>query len=102
MAIITGSRSDDWIYWYFFTITLNYNQYSVIADLHAFQLPVAHAVGFSVSTNRLLATNFKTETITSNHYEVFLPFPAAAHSEYSTKFSSDWTLHGNSTTSSPI
>jgi hypothetical protein len=39
------------------TISLNYNQYSVIADLHTFQFTVAHALGFSVSTSRLLATD---------------------------------------------
>jgi hypothetical protein len=41
-----------------------------MADLHNLQFTVAHALGFSVSTSRLLAT----ETVTSNHYEVFLPF----------------------------
>jgi hypothetical protein len=45
--IIRGSRSDDWIYWCFFTITFSYNQYSAIADLHTFQFTVAHALGFS-------------------------------------------------------
>jgi hypothetical protein len=39
---IKGSGSDDWIYWYFFTITLSYNQYSAIADVHTFQYTVAH------------------------------------------------------------
>jgi hypothetical protein len=56
------------------TISLNYNQYSAIAILHAFQFNVAHALGFSVSTSRLLATDLTTETGTSNHYEVFWPF----------------------------
>jgi hypothetical protein len=63
---ITGSGSDDWI-----TISLNYNQYSAIAVLHTFQFTVAHALRFSVSTSRLLATDFNTGTITSNHSEVF-------------------------------
>jgi hypothetical protein len=39
-----------------------------------FQFTVAHAVGFPVFTSRLLATDLNTETITSNHYEVFLAF----------------------------
>jgi hypothetical protein len=52
----------------------NYNQYSAIADLHIFQFTVAHALTFSVFTSRILATDLNTETITSNHYEVFLPF----------------------------
>jgi hypothetical protein len=56
------------------TISLNYNQYSAIADLHNLQFTVAHALGFSVSTSRLLATDLNTETSTSNHYEVSLPF----------------------------
>jgi hypothetical protein len=54
------------------TISLNYNQYSAIADLLTFQFTIAHALGFSVSTSHLLATDLNTEMITSNHYEVFL------------------------------
>jgi hypothetical protein len=57
-----------------FTVSLNYNQYRAVADLHNLQFTVAHALGFSVSTSRLLATNLNTETSISNHYEVFLPF----------------------------
>jgi hypothetical protein len=52
-------------------IPLNYNQYSSIADLHPFHFIVAHALGFSVSTSRLLETDFNMGTITSNHCEVF-------------------------------
>jgi hypothetical protein len=40
-------------------------QYSAIADLQTFQFTVAHALGFSVSTSRLLATDLHTETVTS-------------------------------------
>jgi hypothetical protein len=40
--------------------------------LHNLQFTVAHALGFSVSASRLLATGLNTETSTSNHYEVFL------------------------------
>jgi hypothetical protein len=54
------------------TISLNYSQYIAIADLHNLQFTVAHALRFSVSTSRLLATDINTETITSNNYEVFL------------------------------
>jgi hypothetical protein len=39
-------------------------QYRVIADLHTFQFTVAHALGFLVSTCRLLATDLSTETST--------------------------------------
>jgi membrane-bound acyltransferase YfiQ involved in biofilm formation len=35
---------------------------------------------------------FITGTITSNYYEVFLPFPAAANYEDSTQFSSDYCV----------
>jgi hypothetical protein len=70
---ITGSSSDDWTVTSV-TSSLNYNYYSAIADLHNLQFTVAHALGFSVSTSRLLATDLNTETSTSNYYEVFLPF----------------------------
>jgi hypothetical protein len=41
------------------TISLNYNQYNAIADLHNLQFTVTHAVGFSVFISRLLATELK-------------------------------------------
>jgi hypothetical protein len=56
------------------TSSLNHTYCSAIADLHNLQFTVAHAPGFSVSAGRLLATDLNTETRTSNHYEVFLPF----------------------------
>jgi hypothetical protein len=56
------------------TISFNYNYYSAIADLHNLQFTVAHALGFPVFISRLLATDLNTESSTSNHYEVFLPF----------------------------
>jgi hypothetical protein len=68
--IITGSGLVDWIHSCLFTSTLSYNQCSAIADLHIFQFTAAHALGLSVSTSRILATDLNTETITSNHYEV--------------------------------
>jgi hypothetical protein len=55
------------------TSSPNYN-YSAVADLHIFQSTVTHALGFSVSTSRLLATDLNTDIITSNHHEVFLLF----------------------------
>jgi hypothetical protein len=51
-----------------------YKQYSAIADIHTFQFTVAHALQFSVFTSPILATDLNTETITSNHYKVFLSF----------------------------
>jgi hypothetical protein len=44
---------------------------SLSADLHNLQFTVAHALGFSVSTSHV-ATDLNTETITSNHLEVFV------------------------------
>jgi hypothetical protein len=55
-------------------MSLNYNQYSAIADLPTFQFTAAHALGMSVSTSRCLVADLNTETITLNHYEIFLPF----------------------------
>jgi hypothetical protein len=101
--IIKGSDSDDWIYWRLLcTITLSYSQYSAIAELLTFRFTVVHALRFSVSASRFLATYLNTETSISSHYGVILLFPTAANSGYSTQFPSDWTLHGNSTASSPI
>jgi hypothetical protein len=56
------------------TSSLIHTYYSAIAYLHNLQFTVAYALGFSVSTIHLLATDLNTETSTSNHYEVFLPF----------------------------
>jgi hypothetical protein len=66
-----GSISDDWI-----SLTLRLQPlvialtYSAIAIPHTLQFTVAHALGFSVSTRHPLATDFNTETITSN-FEVW-------------------------------
>jgi hypothetical protein len=71
---ITGSRSDNWIYWHFdYKFSLNHTYHSAIADLHNLQFPGTHVLVFSL-TSRLLATGLNTETSTSYHYEVFLPF----------------------------
>jgi hypothetical protein len=56
------------------TDSLNYSQYSDVADLHSLEFTVAHALEFPVFTSSLLATDLNTETSTSNHYEVLLPF----------------------------
>jgi hypothetical protein len=56
------------------TTSLNYSQYSAIADLHNFQFTVALELGFSVFNNRLLAKDLNTETSASNHCEIFLLF----------------------------
>jgi hypothetical protein len=71
--------------------SLNYHQYSAIADLHNFQFTVAHALGFSVFTSRFLATDINTETNTSNHSEVFFLFRLQSLWNLGTKNSSGLT-----------
>jgi hypothetical protein len=56
------------------TISLNYNQYSAVTNLHNLQFTVVHALGLSVFTSCLLAVDLSTETSTSNYYEVLLLF----------------------------
>jgi hypothetical protein len=52
---IAGSRSDDWIYCHVgYNLSLNYNFYSAIADLHILQFTFTYALGFSVFTSHLL------------------------------------------------
>jgi hypothetical protein len=57
MTYKTGFRLDDWIY--YIHTTWDYRQYSAIADIHTFQLSVTHALGFSVFTSRILATELQ-------------------------------------------
>jgi hypothetical protein len=95
--IITGSGLDDWIYWHTCTQFGTTGNYSSIAILHTFQFTVANALGFSVFTSRILATDLSqshcifNSHMTSSWYSLipFLPFPAAANSEDLTQFSSD-------------
>jgi hypothetical protein len=73
------------------TCSLYHTLYSAIADLHNFQSTVTYALGFSVSTSRLLATDLDTETSTSAPYEVFLPFRLQSLWKLGTKNSSGLT-----------
>jgi hypothetical protein len=68
-------------------------KYGAITDLHNLQFAVAHALGFSVSTSRLLATDLNTDTITSNHYEGFLSSVTLYSSVLICTRSSQFTLH---------
>jgi hypothetical protein len=53
-----GFEFDDWIYWTLYIhTTRDYRQYSVIANLRTLKFIVAHALGFSVFTSRILATD---------------------------------------------
>jgi hypothetical protein len=62
----TGSSSDDWIYEHLvihsLLITLTHRQYSAIVHLDTSEFPVAHAIGFSVSTRRFPAKDRDTQT----------------------------------------
>jgi hypothetical protein len=66
-------------------------KYSAIADLHTFQITVAHALVFSLSIRRLIATDLNAETSTSNHYEVFLLFRLQSFRNLGTKNSTGLT-----------
>jgi hypothetical protein len=66
LTYTTSSGLDCRIYWYLIHSTLNYRQSSPIADLHTLQFIVTHALGFSVFTSRILATD-NSLTVTSNH-----------------------------------
>jgi hypothetical protein len=55
-------------------ITLKYRPYSDIADLHTLHFTVAHALGFPVSTSRLLATGFIIGIIQASRNHT-LPIP---------------------------
>jgi hypothetical protein len=52
----TGFGLDDWIYCTLYIHT--FRVYSAIIILHTFQFNVAHTLGFSVFTSRVLATGF--------------------------------------------
>jgi hypothetical protein len=54
---VTYRRVLDWIYWHLIRTTRNYRQYSAMADLHTLQFIVTHALGLSVFTSRILATD---------------------------------------------
>jgi hypothetical protein len=69
---MTGSSSDDWIYYHLVThshlIPLTYN---AIDNLHHLQHTVAHALGFFIFTSRLLATALNTETTKVSHSKYY-------------------------------
>jgi hypothetical protein len=54
----TGFRLDDWTCCTLYIhTTRGYRQHSTIADLHTLLFTVTHALGFSVFTSRILATD---------------------------------------------
>jgi hypothetical protein len=75
-----GFGLDVWIYCTLYIHTVrDYRQYSAIAILHTLQFTFTHALGFSVFTSRILATdlcltNFKSHMKSSLHRIIpFLP-----------------------------
>jgi hypothetical protein len=52
--------------------THNYRQHSAIVDIHTLQFTVTHALGFSVFTSRILATDLKQSHCHFKTHEVFI------------------------------
>jgi hypothetical protein len=80
VSIKTDFALDNWIYCTLYSQTVrDYRQYSAIAILHTLQFIIAHALGFSVFSTRMLATdisqsqcNFKSHIKSSFH--ILIPF----------------------------
>jgi hypothetical protein len=76
----TGFGLDDWIYCTLYVHTTRYYmQYSAVPILHTLSFTAAHALGFSVFTSRILATdlslfqcNFNSKVTFSLHH--LIPF----------------------------
>jgi hypothetical protein len=62
-------------------ITPTYMSFSAISVLRTFQITVAHALGFSVSTSRLLAMDLDTQTITVPHFKYYTEALFTTHAE---------------------
>jgi hypothetical protein len=101
-VLVTIDGVLDWMIGFIDTYTFTQfgttGNYSAIAILHTFQLTVPHALGFSVFTGRILASDlsqshchFNSHMLYSWHSLIpFLPLPDAANSEPSTQFPSDY------------
>jgi hypothetical protein len=91
-----GSGLYDWIYWYLIHSTRNYRQFQHYRYSHTLQFTVTHALGFSVFTSRILATDFITALLALRiTHEVFfsqpnsfLPLFCNDQFRYSTHFNS--------------
>jgi hypothetical protein len=70
--IITGSSSDglDLLALRLQSLLITIN--TVLSLIYTIHSPPLYALGFSISTSRLLAMDLNTGTRISNHYEVFL------------------------------
>jgi hypothetical protein len=90
-----GSGLDDWIYWHLIHSTRDYRQYSAIDFLHTLRFTVPQALGFSVFTSRILATDLY-QSVPSNHtwsllVTAYFPswyYSSAANSGNSAQFNS--------------
>jgi hypothetical protein len=67
-----GVRIGNWFYWQI--ITRNYKEYNTLAGFDTINQSTLISLVPLLFTIRFLATDLNTETITSNHHEVFLPF----------------------------
>jgi hypothetical protein len=70
-----GFGLNDWIYCTLYIHTVrDYGSYSAIAILHALQFTVARALGFSVFTSRILATD-----LSQSHYKLNSHMKSSLH-----------------------
>jgi hypothetical protein len=61
MSLITGSGLDYWIYWHFFTITINYNSTESMTAKDSF-----HSTGLRVSSSTVTDSVLIYESVTSS------------------------------------
>jgi hypothetical protein len=74
----TGFRLNDWIcYTLYIHTTRDYRHYSAIAILPTLQFTGAHALGFSVSTSRILATDLSVSLSLQITHEVCFSQPSS-------------------------
>jgi hypothetical protein len=94
----TSSGLDDWIYCHLIHITRDYTQYSAIAILHTLQFTVANALGFSVFTSRIQATDLSQSYCHFNsHTKSSLHSLLSCHySHFCSSYSEDSTLFNSS------
>jgi hypothetical protein len=64
-----------------------------LSQSHLNTSTAAHEIGFSVFTSRLLAMKLNTETVTSDHYEVFFSSVTLYSSVPISTQSSQFTVH---------
>jgi hypothetical protein len=76
MTYKTYSGLNDWIYWHLIRQLGTTGNHSATAISHTSQFTVTHALGFSVFTSRILATDFITVSLSLQiTHEVFFALP---------------------------